>query len=117
MPRLVIHTATEPAEVKTKNGDSVWICRCGLTSNDDGTCSSNHKIFKVADEDPKKIYEYDDDGKRHQLAEECCGEDCCKDEDDEDVDEDDDDEKEGDKDDEKKSGCCGSCGGCCQEEK
>lgn len=54
MPRLVIHTATGPSEVKTKSGDSVWICRCGLTDNEDGTCSSNHKKFKVADEDPKR---------------------------------------------------------------
>ena len=105
MPRLVVHTATGPAEVKTKSGDSVWICRCGLTSNEDGTCSSNHKKFKVAEEDLKKIYEYDEDGKRHQLAEECCGEDCCKDEcDDEDC-----------ECDEKEKGCCGSCGDCCKD--
>lgn len=117
MPRLVIHTATAPAEVKTKSGDSVWICRCGLTDNEDGTCNSNHKKLKVAEEDPKKIYEYDEDGKRHQLAEECCGEDCCKDGDEKCCSdgccEDDDEEK---KDDKKESGCCGACGGCCRDE-
>ena len=113
MPRLVIHTAVGPTEVKTKQGDSVWICRCGLTNNEDGTCSGNHKKLKVAEEDPKKIYEYDDDGKRHQLAEECCGDDCCKDEDHDDEDDEDDE----DDDEAEKSGCCGSCGDCCREEK
>lgn len=120
MPRLVIHTATGPTEVKTKDG-SVWICRCGLTENEDGTCSGNHKKLKVADEDPNEIYEYGEDGKRHQLAEECCGDDCCKDEDhDNEDDDDEDDERDDTKEDEteeKQKGCCGGCGGCCREEK
>ena len=101
MSRIVVHAATGPAEVKTKKGDSVWICRCGLTDNEDGTCSSNHKKFKVADEDPNQLYQYDKDGKRHQLAKDGCGEDCCMDEDD---------------DAKKESGCCGGCGGCCRDE-
>lgn len=116
MPRLVIHSATGPTEVKTKGGDSVWICRCGLTSNEDGTCSSNHKKFKLSEEDPKKIYEYDEAGKRRQLAEECCEEDCCKDGDESCCSDDcceDDDEKTKEK---KESSCCGNCGGCCRDE-
>lgn len=119
MPRLVIHTATGPTEVKTKDG-SVWICRCGLTENEDGTCSGNHKKLQVADEDPNEIYEYGEDGKRHQLAEEGCGDDCCKDEDHDNDDDDEDDERDDTKEDEteeKQKGCCGGCGGCCREEK
>lgn len=98
MSRIVVHAATGPAEVKTKSGDSVWICRCGLTDNEDGTCSSNHKKFKVAEEDSDQLYQYDQDGKRHQLTGNCCGEAGCKD---------------GDEDEKKESGCCGGCGGCC----
>jgi CDGSH-type Zn-finger protein len=87
MPRIVIKTATGPVEVKTKSGDSVWICACGLTDNEDGTCSGNHRKLKVATEDPNKLYQYED-GKRLEVAELA------------------DDEEVGEK-----QGCCG--GGCC----
>ena len=77
MSRLVKHTAVGPAEVKTKNGDSVWVCRCGLTSHEDGTCSSNHKKFKVTEEEKGKLYQYDADGNRSEVTGVCVpGEDC-----------------------------------------
>ncbi len=73
MPRLVIHEAHGPSEVKV--GDkSVFICRCGLTKNKDGTCSTMHK--KTLDEDDNKMYAYNDDGSRYEVEEdddECCG--------------------------------------------
>lgn len=89
MPRIVIKTATGPIEVKTKSGDSVWICGCGLTDNEDGTCNGNHRKYKVTEEDADKLYQYDE-GKRREVAEladdddeaahagrGCCGGGCC----------------------------------------
>lgn len=67
MSRVVIHTAQGPAIVKTQNGDTVAICRCGLTTNPDGTCCGNHK--RTLDEKPDHIYQYDDKLEREELAE------------------------------------------------
>ncbi len=111
MPRIVIKSATGPFEVKTPKGDSVWICGCGLTDNPDGTCNGNHKKLNVAEEDPDKLYQYDD-GERLEVAELVDEKD--KDDEDEDDDEDDDDCCG--------KGCCGGgCGGvrgeCCDDEK
>lgn len=68
MARSVIKTATSPVEVKTKSSDSVWVCRCGLTSNPDGTCSGNHRKFKVSEEEPGEMYAYDEKGQRRKVA-------------------------------------------------
>jgi len=65
MPRLVIHDQSSPAEVKTKSGDSVWICRCGLTVNEDGTCSGKHNFVK--DEEKEKLYCYDEKFQREEV--------------------------------------------------
>lgn len=119
MPRLVTHTATGPTEVKTKSGDSVWICRCGLTDNEDGTCNGNHRKLEVAEEDVETLYVYDENGERSEVEEDDC---CCTDSDEDDEDEDDDAEDEDDDEDDldqakpKKKGCCGGCGGCCRDE-
>lgn len=71
MTRVVKHTADTPSEVKTPSGDSVWICRCGLTTNEDGTCSGMHKKYMVADEEKDKLYCYKD-GKRKEVEKNCC---------------------------------------------
>lgn len=107
MPRIVIKSATGPFEVKTPKGDSVWICGCGLTDNPDGTCNGNHKKFKVAEEDPDKLYQYDE-GVRLEVAEL--------------VDEKDKDDEDDDDNDCCQKGCCGGgCGGgkreCCEDKK
>lgn len=102
MPRLVLHTATGPSELKTPKGDSIWICRCGLTTNADGTCNSNHKKLRVAEEEKGKVYRYDEDGERSECKavsmsdgkSGCKSNDDCK-----------------NCGDEKSQGCCG--GGCC----
>lgn len=93
MARSVVMTGIAPAEVKTKSGDSVWVCRCGLTANADGTCNGNHKKFKVAEEDKDKLYCYDKTGRRQEVLdskEEKGDVDCC-------------------------SGCCSGCGGADQD--
>lgn len=74
MSRVVIHTAKGPAVIKTKSGDVVRICRCGLTTNEDGTCCDNH--LKTLDEVGDKLYQYDDKLNREEIKEdtECCGE-------------------------------------------
>lgn len=64
MTRLVKHTATSPAKVTTPSGDDVWVCRCGLTTSEDGTCSSKHKHTKGEEEG--KLYCYNADFERHE---------------------------------------------------
>lgn len=80
MSRQVIMTGIKPAEVKTKSGDSILVCRCGLTDKADGTCSGNHRKFQVASEDPKITYQYDKKGKRQEVLDECCSDQCCAEE-------------------------------------
>jgi CDGSH-type Zn-finger protein len=77
MSRVVIHTAKGPAIIKTKGGDTVAICRCGLTTNEDGTCCGNH--HKTEDEVGDKLYQYNDKLNREEIKEdtECCGG-CCE---------------------------------------
>lgn len=63
MARLVKHTATGPQELKP-NQQSYWICRCGLSKNQP-LCDGSHKI--TPDEDPAKVYKYNDDGTRTEI--------------------------------------------------
>jgi CDGSH-type Zn-finger protein len=64
MPRIVKRFRQEPFEVKA-GAESVWICGCGLSSNMP-YCDGTHDITK--DEDPKKLYWYDEDDTRHETA-------------------------------------------------
>lgn len=73
MSRLVKHTATGPAKVTTKSGDSVYICRCGLTTNEDGTCSGKHS--HTEGEEEGKTYCYSEDFERKECG--CKSGDCC----------------------------------------
>jgi CDGSH-type Zn-finger protein len=64
MVRVVKHSASSPAKVTTKSGDSVFICRCGLTTNEDGTCSGKHA--HTIGEEESKLYSYNDEFERHE---------------------------------------------------
>lgn len=72
MARRVIHAAQGPVEFKTQNGDSVWICRCGLTKSEQGLCDGAHK--QTHDEKEGELYEYDGEGRQEEG---CCGGGCC----------------------------------------
>lgn len=62
MARVIIHKENTPVEVKV--GDkSVWICRCGLTTNPP-YCSGKHKETRGEEEGKLYIYE---DGKRYEV--------------------------------------------------
>jgi CDGSH-type Zn-finger protein len=52
---------------------------CGLSKNQP-FCDGSH--LKTVGEDEKKLYRYDETGKREEVSNEdenCCGGDCCKD--------------------------------------
>jgi CDGSH-type Zn-finger protein len=63
MPRLVRRTPMEPTKFMI-DGQEKWLCKCGLSKNQP-YCDSSHKITK--DEQPGKLYWYDDAGKRHEI--------------------------------------------------
>ncbi len=56
MARLVRHDATGPIEIKQADGQSIWICACGL-SQDLPYCDSSHE--RTAAEEKGKCYVYD----------------------------------------------------------
>ena len=62
MPRIVKRFRQEPYEVKPGT-ESQWICGCGLSANLP-FCDGTHKTTE--DEDPKKLYWYDEDTERHE---------------------------------------------------
>lgn len=59
--RIIFHTAKRPKPYKTPNGETIYICMCGL-SQTYPICHGDHA--KVRDEDENKIYLYDQQGSR-----------------------------------------------------
>lgn len=60
MTRLIPHTARGPLKVLKADlapGDAVYLCRCGLTANPNGSCDGSHKATK--DEQPGHVYLYE----------------------------------------------------------
>jgi len=64
MPRLVKRTPTGPTPFII-DGEEKWFCKCGL-SKDQPYCDGSHKLTKG--EEPGKLYWYDDNGQRHEVA-------------------------------------------------
>jgi CDGSH-type Zn-finger protein len=69
MARVIIKKEKTPVEIKV-GGESVWICRCGLTDNPP-YCSGKHK--QIRDEKDDELYIYEN-GKRYKVKLEKIGE-------------------------------------------
>jgi CDGSH-type Zn-finger protein len=52
------------------DGKEQWFCKCGLSKNQP-YCDGSHKMTK--DEDPNKLYWYDDAGQRHEAQDDFPG--------------------------------------------
>jgi CDGSH-type Zn-finger protein len=69
MARLVKRTPTGPTKFMI-DGKDQWFCKCGLSKNQP-YCDSSHKLAR--DEDPRKLYWYDDSGARHEVPDQFGG--------------------------------------------
>ena len=69
MARTVKRTLQEPSRYVIE-GKEAWLCKCGLSKNQP-YCDSSHKLTK--EEDPGKLYWYDDAGQRHEVADQFPG--------------------------------------------
>ena len=63
MARLTRREATAPREIKVQ-GESKWICMCGLTKNEP-FCDNSHEMCQNEDKD--KLYEYTETGERIEV--------------------------------------------------
>ncbi len=63
MARIIIHTAKGPHAHTTPNGETVYICMCGLSGRYP-LCDGSH--IKTRDEAEDTVYLYD--GARNRLA-------------------------------------------------
>ena len=64
MGRLVKHTAKGPAKVETTEAP-IFVCRCGLSKNEQGLCDGSHKVTQ--DEQEDKLYIYNQKLQRVEL--------------------------------------------------
>jgi CDGSH-type Zn-finger protein len=62
MPRIVKRFRQEPFEVAV-GGETQYICGCGLSANLP-YCDGTHA--NTTDEDPARLYWYDEDAERHE---------------------------------------------------
>ncbi len=69
MARIVKRTPMEPTRFVI-DGKEQWFCKCGLSKNQP-YCDGSHKMAR--DEEPGKLYWYDDEGKRHEVRDEFPG--------------------------------------------
>ena len=69
MARVVKRTLMEP-KAYIIDGKEQWLCQCGLSQNQP-FCDSSHEL--ASGEDPAKLYWYDDDDQRHEVAAEFPG--------------------------------------------
>lgn len=59
--RIIVHTAKGPKAYKTPNGETIYICMCGL-SQTYPICHGDHA--RVRNEEDNKVYIYDQQGNR-----------------------------------------------------
>jgi CDGSH-type Zn-finger protein len=64
MARLVKRTRIEPTQYAFGDKE-VWLCKCGLSKRQP-LCDGSHKFTRG--EEPGKLYWYDEEGNRHEVA-------------------------------------------------